>query len=194
MSPNLSKYRKKVIQAVKHAYPNVAWGRWWNSHKKDHPDLKNWGDYVNGMKSNPRRRRNEKKLARKYPTTFEGWLNERGEISMPWYAPGYYVVVDPRSDRKPAVIYAVRESASDTKVVRIEPLRNGKFEVGVTGRVRYGTQPEDSHKVTMSWFYRYDTRTYKSFSKAMQKYVEKLLGGKPTSIRSLDLNPRKRSR
>ena len=59
MSPNLSKYRKKVIQAVKTAYPDIAWGRWWNSHKKDHPDLKNWGDYVNGMKSNPRKRSNK---------------------------------------------------------------------------------------------------------------------------------------
>ena len=57
MSPTLSKYRKKVIQAVKQAYPNVAWGRWWNSHKKDHPDLKNWGDYTKGMKSNPRRKK-----------------------------------------------------------------------------------------------------------------------------------------
>lgn len=55
MSPTLSKYRKKVIQSVKEAYPDIAWGRWWNSHKKDHPDLKNWGDYVNGMKSNPRK-------------------------------------------------------------------------------------------------------------------------------------------
>ena len=62
MSPTLSKYRKKVIQAVKQAYPNVAWGRWWNSHKKDHPDLKNWGDYVNGMKSNPRKRRNKQQI------------------------------------------------------------------------------------------------------------------------------------
>jgi hypothetical protein len=148
----------------------------------------------------PRRKRNGKY---NYPATFEGWLKENGLVAMPWYAPGYYIVTEgiwhPGSIS--ARIFAVRDNVipsnfggNDNRVVLIDQLPDGRFEVGITGRIGYGNQPEDSHMVVMHKYYRDDTRTYKSFSKAMQKYVEKLLHGKPQPIKSLELNPRRRKR
>ena len=99
MSPTLSKYRKKVIQAVKQAYPDVAWGRWWNSHRKDHPDLKNWGDYVNGMKSNPRKRSNTSKFI--YKVLGDKWDKEH-------YPPSYAVFSTTNPHKRLGIISRVQ--------------------------------------------------------------------------------------
>ena len=220
MSPTLSKYRKKVIQAVKQAYPDIAWGRWWNSHKKDHPDLKNWGDYVNGMKSNPRRRRNSE---HEYPLTLQGYSVTNGLTLVPWEIAGYYRKMDrtqtsrhfgldysdfaPHGEKEYS-LYAgrgkrgVQIDVSPWGHYTVIPAQFVKGKGSVPFRsveVRGGKIDPDSIQMALDtsssrlWHTAIGSeivRTYKS-KKGMEKRVKKILGGNPTDFPFL--NPRKRT-
>lgn len=147
------------------------------------------------------------KKQKRLPLSFESFLKDNNLIALPWIAKGYYVLYynHPTDGLLEQDIVAVRRYWQtnartpfwDTRAVYIGMQRDGKFIVKFTGNVRYGTQPETSNKVEMDKFFRYKQRTYKTFSRAMQKYVNELLGGKPTPIKALQnprhLNPRRRS-